>query len=185
MHSVHSRMQTMLASAQTKRPTMFSVIRSSIAEAGVRSLYTGLSASLLRQMTYSLVRLGSFEPIKASLSSDGPPSPATTFLAAMLAGALGGMAGNPAGESPQCPILSSVTHTRRPRCRVCAHDKRLDKTARTKIRVLECFHRCCQFSQGRRAHGPGKGSRHKSREHFHSELSDSSDMVDLIRPEPF
>ncbi|KAJ3480162.1 hypothetical protein NLI96_g8549 [Meripilus lineatus] len=90
------RMQTMLASAQTKRPTMFSVIRSSIAEAGVRSLYTGLSASLLRQMTYSLVRLGSFEPIKASLSSDGPPSPATTFLAAMLAGALGGMAGNPA-----------------------------------------------------------------------------------------
>ncbi len=97
----------MLASAGTKHPSMLSVIRSSITEAGVRSLYTGLSASILRQMTYSLVRLGSFESIKTSLSADGPPSPTTTLLAAMLAGALGGMAGNPAGM----PTPLFVSHT--------------------------------------------------------------------------
>ena len=50
---------------------MLSVIRHSVAQSGIRSLYTGLSASLLRQMTYSLVRLGSYESMKSSLSENG------------------------------------------------------------------------------------------------------------------
>ncbi len=69
-----------------------------IRESGFRSLYTGLSASVLRQMTYSLVRLGAYEKMKASLSKDGPAPGSHLLLAAMLAGALGGLAGNPAGK---------------------------------------------------------------------------------------
>lgn len=78
---------------------MLSVIRQSVAQSGIRSLYTGLSASLLRQMTYSLVRLGSYESIKSTLAEKGKPSPGKLLLAAMLAGGLGGVAGNPAGMS--------------------------------------------------------------------------------------
>lgn len=76
---------------------MFSVIRYSISHSGIRSLYTGLSASILRQMTYSLVRLGSYESIKASLTQEKPASSGKLLLAAMIAGAMGGLAGNPAG----------------------------------------------------------------------------------------
>lgn len=49
-------------------------------------------------MTYSLVRLGAYEKMKASLSKDGPAPGSHLLLAAMLAGALGGLAGNPAGK---------------------------------------------------------------------------------------
>ncbi|CAL1696693.1 unnamed protein product [Somion occarium] len=89
------RLQTLSHSA-AKRPGMFFLIRSSIAQSGFRSLYTGLSASLLRQMTYSLVRLGSYESIKTTLSESGRPSSGSLLFAAMLAGGLGGVAGNPA-----------------------------------------------------------------------------------------
>lgn len=78
------------------RPSMFAVIRSTIAESGFRSLYTGLSASILRQMTYSLVRLGSYEKIKESLTSQGRATPGLLLLGAMAAGGAGGIAGNPA-----------------------------------------------------------------------------------------
>ncbi|KAI0078479.1 mitochondrial carrier [Panus rudis PR-1116 ss-1] len=89
------RLQTLQTSGG-KRPGMFAVIRSSVAQSGFRSLYVGLTASILRQMTYSLVRLGSYERIKSSLSRYERPSPGTLLLAAMLAGGLGGIAGNPA-----------------------------------------------------------------------------------------
>ena len=69
-----------------------------IAETGFSSLYTGLSASIMRQMTYSLVRLGAYEQMKAELSKDGPAPASHLFVAAMAAGALGGIAGNPAGK---------------------------------------------------------------------------------------
>lgn len=75
------------------------MIRASVAESGFRSLYTGLTASLMRQMSYSLVRLGSYEEMKARLSVNGPPSTAHLLLASCLAGGLGGIAGNPAGAS--------------------------------------------------------------------------------------
>lgn len=42
-------------------PSMLNILRQSISNNGLRSVYTGLSASLMRQMTYSLVRLGSYE----------------------------------------------------------------------------------------------------------------------------
>ena len=79
-------------------PSTFSILRMTVTETGFRSLYTGLSASIMRQMTYSLVRLGAYEKMKAHLSKDGPAPASHLFLAAMIAGGLGGMAGNPAGR---------------------------------------------------------------------------------------
>lgn len=90
-------MQTVETVLGSKRPSTFSVLRSSVSQYGFRSLYTGLSASLLRQMTYSLVRLGSYEEIKSRLSRNGSPSTIHLLLAAAFTGGLGGIAGNPAG----------------------------------------------------------------------------------------
>ncbi|ETW87693.1 mitochondrial substrate carrier [Heterobasidion irregulare TC 32-1] len=90
------RMQTVQFVSGSSRISTVTVLRTTIAESGVRSLYTGLTASILRQMTYSLVRLGSYEKMKFSLSRDRQPSPSELLLAAMAAGGLGGVAGNPA-----------------------------------------------------------------------------------------
>ncbi|KAG7090789.1 hypothetical protein E1B28_009873 [Marasmius oreades] len=89
------RMQTLTHVAGAKHST-FSIIRASITDLGFRSLYTGLSASLLRQMSYSLVRLGSYEEIKARISKRHKPTTPQLLLTACLAGGLGGIAGNPA-----------------------------------------------------------------------------------------
>ena len=50
---------------------MFFVLRKSFLQQGFRGIYTGLTASLLRQMTYSLVRIGSYEAMKEKLSQNG------------------------------------------------------------------------------------------------------------------
>ena len=93
-------MQTLAKSLTgTARASTFTVIRLSIAESGFRSLYTGLSASLLRQMSYSMVRLGSYEEMKRRLAEAGTSSTWKLLLAASLAGGLGGVAGNPAGRA--------------------------------------------------------------------------------------
>lgn len=110
------RMQTVSSSGAG--PSTLKVLRDTVALTGVRSLYTGLSASVLRQMTYSLVRLGSYEGIKSSISKgtaadflisrllncaliiEGKQaSTGQLLIAAGLAGGLGGIAGNPAGKS--------------------------------------------------------------------------------------
>jgi dicarboxylate transporter 10 len=49
----------------------------------------------MRQMSYSLVRLGLYEEMKAHLSRE--PSASRLLLAACIAGGLGGVAGNPTG----------------------------------------------------------------------------------------
>lgn len=64
---------------------------------GVRGLYPGLSASLLRQLTYSTTRFGVYEELKTSLTkkNDGnPPSGLTLVGIASLSGAIGGLSGN-------------------------------------------------------------------------------------------
>lgn len=96
-----SRLQTIPASDGYK-PSMLSVLRMTVAKTGVRSLYTGLSAAFLRQMSYSLVRLGSYEKMKEALSKNGRPSGGNLLLCAMAAGAMGGIAGNPAGKCVHC-----------------------------------------------------------------------------------
>jgi len=87
---------------------MFKILRNSISEYGIRSVYTGLSASLMRQMSYSLVRLGSYEEMKRRMTENGQPSAGKLLLAASVAGGLGGIAGNPAGLPTAYRYLSFV-----------------------------------------------------------------------------
>lgn len=65
---------------------------------GFRGLYSGLSASLLRQLTYSTARFGIYEELKQrSTGADGkPPSFAALVAMATVSGVVGGIAGNAA-----------------------------------------------------------------------------------------
>jgi len=69
---------------------------------GILGLYNGLSASLLRQLTYSTVRFGVYEDLKTRFApeptpTNPKPSPSLINLILMssAAGFLGGIAGNP------------------------------------------------------------------------------------------
>ncbi|KAI7664067.1 hypothetical protein KC318_g7952, partial [Hortaea werneckii] len=64
---------------------------------GFSGLYRGLSASLLRQITYSTTRFGVYEELKEVFTT-GVASPSFPALIAMAStsGFLGGIAGNPA-----------------------------------------------------------------------------------------
>jgi dicarboxylate transporter 10 len=59
---------------------------------GFLSLYSGISASLLRQLTYSTVRFGIYEELKQRAG----PEPSFLYLSAIAAssGFVGGLAGN-------------------------------------------------------------------------------------------
>ncbi|GAA5943552.1 hypothetical protein JCM10213_008900 [Rhodosporidiobolus nylandii] len=69
------------------------------AEGIKRGAYAGLSASILRQMTYSVTRFGIYDELKKRLQARHPSSPVSSMemaVAASVAGAAGGLAGNPA-----------------------------------------------------------------------------------------
>ncbi|PWN46042.1 putative DIC1-mitochondrial dicarboxylate carrier protein [Ceraceosorus guamensis] len=94
---VKNRMQTAKA-----KQGMWDALKGTAKHDGISGLYAGLTASLLRQMTYSVTRFGAYDWLKVELRtpSDGPPSkplPAWKLAAcASIAGAAGGVAGNPA-----------------------------------------------------------------------------------------
>ncbi|KAL9934224.1 hypothetical protein V8E36_006680 [Tilletia maclaganii] len=103
-----NRMQTVAAPAKGTAPlstlqTLRSVIQPTpTAPIQPLALYTGLSASLARQFSYSLVRFGAYDALKERLASveerEGKKGMGvgTSVLCASLAGAAGGIAGNPA-----------------------------------------------------------------------------------------
>jgi len=64
---------------------------------GFRGLYNGLSASLLRQISYSTTRFGFYEELKSSsTTATSTPSMPLLIAIASASGFLGGIAGNPA-----------------------------------------------------------------------------------------
>ncbi|XP_030840640.1 mitochondrial dicarboxylate carrier [Strongylocentrotus purpuratus] len=66
---------------------------------GVLALYNGLSASLCRQLSYSMARFGIYEAMKQRLTADDPSRPLPFYqkmLLAGFAGAVGGFVGTPA-----------------------------------------------------------------------------------------
>ncbi|XP_015595417.1 mitochondrial dicarboxylate carrier [Cephus cinctus] len=68
-----------------------------IKKQGVLALYSGLTASLLRQLTYSTTRFGFYEVGKQTLETSGSPLPFyKKLLLAGLSGAAGGVVGTPA-----------------------------------------------------------------------------------------
>uniref|UniRef100_A0A8R1XR06 Mitochondrial dicarboxylate carrier n=1 Tax=Onchocerca volvulus TaxID=6282 RepID=A0A8R1XR06_ONCVO len=63
---------------------------------GIRGLYNGISASLLRQMTYSLTRFGMYEELKKQFPGDSSTIPFYQKAAmAGISGACGGFVGTP------------------------------------------------------------------------------------------
>jgi len=63
---------------------------------GVLALYNGLSASLVRQLTYSTTRFAIYEAMKKQVSPDGEAVPFSQRLVmAAVAGACGGFVGTP------------------------------------------------------------------------------------------
>ncbi|KAK3091605.1 hypothetical protein FSP39_021110 [Pinctada imbricata] len=64
---------------------------------GIMGLYNGLSASICRQLTYSMTRFAIYETVKKQLTSDGSVMPLyQKVLTAMIGGATGGFVGTPA-----------------------------------------------------------------------------------------
>ncbi|EXJ90838.1 hypothetical protein A1O1_03943 [Capronia coronata CBS 617.96] len=96
---VKVRLQTRLPEAPK---TTLSTITFILRHEGVLGIYAGLSAALLRQMTYSTVRFGVYEDLKMRFApkptlEDPTPRQSLLGLIAMssVAGCLGGVAGNP------------------------------------------------------------------------------------------
>ncbi|KAF6034843.1 hypothetical protein EB796_006849 [Bugula neritina] len=84
-------------SAQRKYQGFLRGISRIIAEEGFRGLYKGWSASMLREGSYSTIRLGAYEPLKSKL---GATDPAHTplwkkILAGATSGAIGSALANP------------------------------------------------------------------------------------------
>lgn len=83
------------------RPTPLSVAREVVASGRVLDLYTGLSAGLLRQVTYTTARLGFFDTFmkgltKAAEAQDRSIGFKERAGAGLTAGGLAAMVGNPA-----------------------------------------------------------------------------------------
>ncbi|XP_065509528.1 mitochondrial 2-oxoglutarate/malate carrier protein [Caloenas nicobarica] len=96
---VKNRMQLSGEGARTREfPTSFHAVAAILRREGLRGIYTGLSAGLLRQATYTTTRLGIYTVLLERLGgADGSPPP---FLAkaamGMTAGAAGAFVGTPA-----------------------------------------------------------------------------------------
>ncbi|KAI5776598.1 mitochondrial carrier domain-containing protein [Geopyxis carbonaria] len=90
------RLQTL--GAQTARPSMSGTLVTILRTEGVLAIYSGLSASLLRQATYSTTRFGVYEEMKSRLKTPGGDKPGFGALLTMafVSGGIGGLAGNPA-----------------------------------------------------------------------------------------
>ncbi|KAK5661472.1 hypothetical protein OQA88_11374 [Cercophora sp. LCS_1] len=89
---VKVRLQTRTGSMPTSMSGTFVHI---IKADGVRGLYNGLSASLLRQITYSTTRFGIYEELKTRFAPrDKQPSFPLLIAMASASGFIGGFAGN-------------------------------------------------------------------------------------------
>jgi solute carrier family 25 oxoglutarate transporter 11 len=77
--------------------TSLHAIRSILKNEGFSGIYTGLSAGLLRQATYTTTRLGVYTILFETFSKDGkPPNFVMKAGLGMLAGAIGSFIGTPA-----------------------------------------------------------------------------------------
>ncbi|KAJ5133599.1 Mitochondrial dicarboxylate transporter [Penicillium atrosanguineum] len=88
---------------QTRAPdapkTMVGTFGHIIRNNGLFGLYNGLSAALLRQMTYSTTRFGIYEELKSRVATSSPnssPSILTLLGISCTSGFIGGVVGNPA-----------------------------------------------------------------------------------------
>ncbi|XP_015922368.1 mitochondrial dicarboxylate carrier [Parasteatoda tepidariorum] len=85
---------------QTQQEGKIGIVKNTtniIRKQGILALYNGLSASLLRQLTYSTTRFGVYEVVKQNISVPGENIPFyKKVLLAATGGAMGGFIGTPA-----------------------------------------------------------------------------------------
>ncbi|KAI9253886.1 mitochondrial carrier domain-containing protein [Phascolomyces articulosus] len=74
---------------------MFKIMWTISRTEGVRALYSGLSASLLRQGTYSTIRFGLYDKFKWIVARDEKPTFQQLLFCSTAAGVLGGCFGQP------------------------------------------------------------------------------------------
>ncbi|KAB0793057.1 hypothetical protein PPYR_12677 [Photinus pyralis] len=92
---VKTRMQ--IAGTTKEYSTTFQAVRGILAKEGLFAMYTGLSAGLLRQATYTTTRLGVYTWLFEMCSSEGkPPSFIMKAALGMGAGVAGAFVGTPA-----------------------------------------------------------------------------------------
>ncbi|KAK5635212.1 hypothetical protein RRF57_010924 [Xylaria bambusicola] len=87
----------MQLSAADGPKTMSGTIMHILRKSGPRGLYDGLTASLLRQMTYSTVRFGVYEDLKRRFTPEGQRTSLPLLIGlSAFSGLLGGISGNAA-----------------------------------------------------------------------------------------
>lgn len=87
------RLQTASKPGQSLGGMVYQIIKNE----GFFKIYSGLTASLLRQATYSTARFGIYEFLKETYIEKQKKTPTTAVLLpmSMISGALGGLVGNP------------------------------------------------------------------------------------------
>jgi len=95
---VKNRMQLQGAGGAKKQyANSFQALTTILKNEGVVGIYTGLSAGLLRQATYTTTRLGIYTSLFDMFSKDGkPPNFLTKALIGVTAGGIGAFVGTPA-----------------------------------------------------------------------------------------
>lgn len=95
---VKNRMQ-LIGADGGKKVTSFTVINQVIKSEGLFALYNGLSAGLLRQASYTTVRMGVYNSLVERLSVEGKASFVVQLSSGLVAGATGAFFGTPAEVS--------------------------------------------------------------------------------------
>lgn len=95
---VKVRIQMQEAGAGAKvNSNPISIASTIIKEEGILMLYRGLSAGILRQMTYGTTRLGIFSTLEKKFKVDNEPLPfSKRLIASLCAGGIGALVGTPA-----------------------------------------------------------------------------------------
>ncbi|KAJ3129074.1 hypothetical protein HK098_002666 [Nowakowskiella sp. JEL0407] len=95
LDTIKVRLQT-----ATTKASLVKTITDMAKKEGLVSFYAGISASLLRQLTYSTARFSVYETMREKLSDDkGYISPANKLIAGLTGGVVGGFVGNPADRA--------------------------------------------------------------------------------------
>ena len=89
---VKIRMQMSAVGSATKPATVLETISTIHANHGARGFYRGLTASMMREGSYSTIRLGMYEPTKRMLGADDPAH--TPLHLKIMAGATTGCVGS-------------------------------------------------------------------------------------------
>lgn len=86
-----------LQTAKTPGQSLVGMVYQIVTKEGFFKIYSGLTASLLRQATYSTARFGIYELLKEQYIEKTKKVPSTLVLLpmSMVAGAFGGLVGNP------------------------------------------------------------------------------------------